>query len=57
MLDEPKARDLTLDSTAELAALIESLPEHHKRWVALAAFTGWRRMIGIPYLPPVIRVG
>jgi integrase len=43
MLDEPGARDVTLESDGELTALIEALPEHHKRWVALAACTGWRK--------------
>jgi len=43
MLSEPKARDVTLENDGELVSLVNALPEHHKRWVALAACTGWRR--------------
>jgi integrase len=43
MLEEPAARDVTLEGDGELTALIEALPEHHRGWVALAACTGWRK--------------
>lgn len=44
MLTEAPPRDITLDNDGELAALLEALPEYHRGWVALAAYTGWRRV-------------
>lgn len=43
MLDKAAPRDMTLNNDGELAALLEALPEHHRGWVALAAYTGWRK--------------